>query len=431
LGDVLAPVAADPLERDRVLAALRTVSLVTRHPETHTLTLHRLVQAVVRDHLDPTLVQVWRRRALVMVNAAFPSVSFATWSQCERYLPHALACVPYGDQESPPPPEAMELLVKVGSYLLERWRLPEAKSYLVHAIALYEALHGPDSPMLIPVLLRMCELVRVSDMALANTGETAEQAERLVQRTLALCEQHLGANHVQTAAALTEVGAWYREQGKIREAESVLQRALAIRERELGPEHLQTAKTLEWLAVLLYDQAKYAQAVPLCQRVLAIRERELGPDHPDTVDSVCYLGAMYRHEGQYAEAKALLQRGLAMQEQQIEEWHPGLAYVLNHLCLLALATGDDEQALALGERSLRLREERLKTGHPLVATSLTTLARVYRAQGRRDEAESLLQRALVICEQQWGRDHFRTADVLAELALLAQRQGKGDYAEAV
>src|SRR5581483_4036558 len=53
LGSVPGPVVADPYQFDLVLAALRSASLVARHPETRTLSMHRLVQAVLADQMEP------------------------------------------------------------------------------------------------------------------------------------------------------------------------------------------------------------------------------------------------------------------------------------------------------------------------------------------------------------------------------------------
>jgi hypothetical protein len=49
---MLGSVAADPAQFDQAIAALQSLSLVQRHPETQTLSLHRLMQAVLREHMS-------------------------------------------------------------------------------------------------------------------------------------------------------------------------------------------------------------------------------------------------------------------------------------------------------------------------------------------------------------------------------------------
>lgn len=72
LGPILQHVAADPFLFDAAIAALRTYSLLRRNPNTKTLTLHRLVQAVLKDSMDAETQHLWAERAVQAINRAFP-----------------------------------------------------------------------------------------------------------------------------------------------------------------------------------------------------------------------------------------------------------------------------------------------------------------------------------------------------------------------
>jgi transcriptional regulator with XRE-family HTH domain len=72
LGPFLQPVAADPFMFDATIAALRTYSLLRRNPGTKTLTLHCLVQAVLRDSMDVETQRLWSDRALKAINGVRP-----------------------------------------------------------------------------------------------------------------------------------------------------------------------------------------------------------------------------------------------------------------------------------------------------------------------------------------------------------------------
>ena len=78
----------------------------------------------------------------------------------------------------------------------------------------------------------------------------------------------------------------YREQGKYEQAEPLLQRSLAINEKALGQDHPDVASSLNSLATLYRSQGKYAAAEALYQRSLAIRETTLGKNHPDVATSL-------------------------------------------------------------------------------------------------------------------------------------------------
>jgi NB-ARC domain len=93
LGSILAPVAADAFLLNSAVEALRAYSLVRRDPRGKTLSIHRLVQAVLRDTLKEAQRRAWRERAILSVNAAFPESKHGTWPQCERLLPQSLAAM--------------------------------------------------------------------------------------------------------------------------------------------------------------------------------------------------------------------------------------------------------------------------------------------------------------------------------------------------
>src|SRR5205823_10814863 len=80
LGDQLAPVAADPLLLNAAIESLRAYSLVGRSRSTQTLSIHRLVQAVLEDSMDEPSRTLWAERAVRALEEAFPSVGFANWS---------------------------------------------------------------------------------------------------------------------------------------------------------------------------------------------------------------------------------------------------------------------------------------------------------------------------------------------------------------
>ena len=92
LGEHLQAISEDEGLFDEAIAVLRAYSLIRRDPAEKTLSIHRLVQAILRDVMTDEETKLWVERTVHAVNAAFPEVKFAQWSQCERCLPHALVC---------------------------------------------------------------------------------------------------------------------------------------------------------------------------------------------------------------------------------------------------------------------------------------------------------------------------------------------------
>jgi tetratricopeptide (TPR) repeat protein len=233
LGPTLEPVTADPSMLNTAIKELLKYSLVDRDPETQTLSIHRLVQEVLKDQLNEETQRLWAERTVRAVSNVFPDPEYTNWDICSRYLIHAQGCSDLIDRWELLFTEAASLLNRMGGYLRQR-------------------------------------------------GEY-EQAEPLYQRALALRERMLGPEHTDTATSLNDLAVLYYSQGKYEQAEPLYQRALAIDEKAYGSDHPDVATDLSNLAFLYKNQGKYEQAEPLYQRALAICERVLGSDHPSTV----------------------------------------------------------------------------------------------------------------------------------------------------
>ncbi|MFL5657498.1 MAG: tetratricopeptide repeat protein [Ktedonobacteraceae bacterium] len=274
LGPVLQPVAADRTRLNAALAELRKYSLIRRHPTTQTLTIHRLVQAVIKDEMDEEAQHHWAECAVRAIEHVFPFDEPAPWPRSQRYLPHALVCHELIKQWGITLAEAAVLLNNAGFYLKNRGQYPEAEPLLHDALTIGETRYGRDHPDTTYLLTNLAILYR-------NQGKL-EQAQPLYQRDLAISEKVLGPEHPETAQTLNNLAVLYRDQGKHEQAQPLYQRALAIREKVLGPEHPHTAETLNNLANLYRDQGKHEEAQPLYQRALAIYEKVLGSEHRST-----------------------------------------------------------------------------------------------------------------------------------------------------
>ena len=98
LDPILAPVAADPLRFNHALEVLRAYSLIRRNSTSKTLSLHRLVQAVLQDTLGEEERRRWAEQVIQAANAAFPHVEHKTWPLCERLLTQAMVAAQWIEQ---------------------------------------------------------------------------------------------------------------------------------------------------------------------------------------------------------------------------------------------------------------------------------------------------------------------------------------------
>src|SRR5450755_158956 len=147
LGPTLEPVASDPTDLDETIAALGAYSLMRRNTTEKTLSVHRLVQAIQRESMTAEGEKQWKQRAVQAVNMSYPDVQdVKQWDTCERWLPHALVCAAWIEQEPLGMAEAARLLNQAGGYLDGRARYTEAEPLYVRALAINEQQLGPNHP---------------------------------------------------------------------------------------------------------------------------------------------------------------------------------------------------------------------------------------------------------------------------------------------
>ena len=142
LGPILSPVAADAFLLAQAIEALHTYSLLDRSPQTQTLFVHPLIQAVLRDSMETEIARGWKQRAVfTMEEIVEPNtLDVAQWNVYERWLPHALTCAVWIEQERFADEECASFLNKTAQYLTTRGRYSTARPLYALALAIREQL---------------------------------------------------------------------------------------------------------------------------------------------------------------------------------------------------------------------------------------------------------------------------------------------------
>lgn len=455
------PLVHDLVALDSAIEVLRRFSLVKRDPSTRTLSLHRLVQAVLRDTLSEEMQRIWAERVVHALDNALYTKSENILDIRQRYLPHILQGTILIAQGNMQFYEAARLLSQTGKILSDQAEYEEAEPLLQRALLIYEQILGPEHPDTVKSLNNLAQLYQ--------TQSRYEEAEVLWQRALSIHKHLWGPDHPDTALALSHLALLYQHQGRYQEAEPILVQALNIIESALGTEHSNVATPLHSLARLYHFQGRYSEAEPLYKhtlaiqsntigaehldtavtlnnlarlyhvlgrlhdaetlflRALAIQEKVHGPDHPHTATSLHNLAGIYQDQERYQEAEALLLRAITIKENMLGK-HPSTAASFNALAYLYYIQNRHEEAERLFQRAVAMKESILGE-HPITATTLNDLARLYHAQGRYEEAEPLFRRALLIEEKAFGPEHPDIGSILRNLAELYYDQGYFDEAE--
>ncbi len=421
--------AVNPWQLDKLLKPILSYSLLTRDSQRQEVSIHRLVQAVLRWELEAVQAQ-WVERLVTVLETLFPATQESSkdwakiehWQRCTHLLSSALACGEESQRLAIETVTLARLLGRVADYLNRKADYEKSLQWYKQALAIWEKEGDKEVAEVVSIRNSMVEVYD-------NKGDYAT-ALSLAKETLARSEQVLGDKHPKTAESLGVLGWTYYLKGEYENALPVCQRAVAINEEVLGKDHYDTGSSFNNLAVLYYAQGEYEKALPLYERALAIQERVLGKEHPDTATSLNNLAQLYQAQGEYEKALPLSQRALEIKERVLGKEHPLTANSLGTLAQLYQAQGEYEKALPLYELALEIDERVLGKEHPGTATDLNNLAELYRAQGEYEKALPLYERALAILNKRLGEQHPYTrkaADHYQELLKqIAEKQQRAE-----
>lgn len=466
LGPTLQPVAQDPFKLNMAFAPLRKYSLLHRDPETRMLSIHRLVQMVLKDRMAKDEQHVWAERAVRGVNRTFPDVNdnmhFSMWRRCQRCLPHAQVCIGHIEQWDMAFLEAGRILAQIGNYLNEYDQPDEAEAPMKKSLDILLPIWGPEHPEVAKTLYNLGEIRLFR-------GPYA-QAEATLQQSLAIFEKVLGSSNSDVAMCLNDLGILYHIQGRFTQSELSYKRALDIG-KQATEQEIPTFIILNNFACLYLYQGKYALAEPMFIQALETYEQVVGQGHPRLAYVINNLARLYRDMGQYIRSERLFEQALSLREQTLGlehrmvaqtlddwsrlrylqgkyaegesfshralaiwkrvygEWHPQSAQTCNNLAMFSLAQGRYTQAEAFAQQALSVREQTIGLEHPKVAQTLNVLANIYRSQAKYEQAQPLCQRALKIYKQSLGPENHRAAQVLDTLTMLELAQNRYTQAE--
>lgn len=253
------------------------------------------------------------------------------------------------------------------------------------------------------------------------------QALKAAEAGLKKAQSRVPADHPHLATPLTELGWVFTELGRHQEAETVLQRSVAIRERTLGADHPQVAQCQNLLGRVLIGLGRLQEAEIHLQQALHVRHKMLGPEHPAVAETLAFLGLVRALQGKHAEGESLLRQALEVRKRVLGPEHPEVAAVLEFQGVALLAQGKAAEAENLHTQALTIRERALGPGHPQVAQSLDRLGQLFQDRAKHLEALAVHKLALEIREKTMGPDNPLLADTmdrLGSVCLVLNRKGQ-------
>jgi len=359
LPEPLATTAGDELSFDDAVASLRRHSLVERNEDN--LSVHRLVQAVVRDRMVKDARAIWAESAARIVRNAFPfdADDVNEWPGCVRLLAHATTIAFHCEAERAGQIYAAGLLSQSALYLYSRADWGGAVTLNRRAVKLLEATYGSDHPDLIPSLSNLgCVLQEIGDFG---------EASKLLKRALNMSERVYGSSDPRVAACMNNLGLALEERGDLAGAKELYERALRIDEASAGPDHSVVAVRVNNLGGVYLKLGNSTEAQKLYERALEIGKKVYGADHPQVGIYMSNLGIVLMRLKSLRKARAYFEMVLQIDEAAYGPDHPQVATDVNNLAWALKELGDSAGAQTLFERAVQIGEKTYGLAHWKVA----------------------------------------------------------------
>jgi cellulose biosynthesis protein BcsQ len=426
----------DEMAVAQLLRALARFGLARSDQGSETLTVHRLVQAVIRDGVGG---QRWAElrgvvhTALADANPGNPE-STADWDEYDELLPHLEPSRAASDHN----PEVRQLIIDSVRYLWKRSLYGTAHDLAVRTLERWERPDftggRPDDAY---TLLLRTQLGNV----LRSQGQLG-QAYELDLEVLRTFTATRGPEHSATLAAAGNVGADLRALGRYQEARELDRTTYQVALREFGEDHQRTLMYTNNLGMSEYlagdrraaldlhrwayerqrqnhgpmkprtlnlannyardlrETGELRAALDLLETTTRFYQQVLGDGHSDTLRARKNLAVALRRDGRYAEAHDI---DWDIYKRYLDTHGPDHYDTLAAACNLAsdsAALGETEQARELAQRALDRYKDYLGEEHPVTLVCASNMAVYLRALGRVEEALSFSGRTM---------EHLRTA----------------------
>lgn len=387
LPHALAEAVSDPLVLDEAIAALRRCSLV--EAQESTLSVHRLVQAVVRDRLSDADHAMWAEAAVRVVYEGLSAdlEEAGTGSPDRgRFLPHVRPAADHAEAAGVAREVTEQLLIRAAKFQLETGAFVASRDLLEKALSIAEDIHGADHAHVATILTKLSRVL----------GELDEpEALTYAERALAIDITLYGEDHSSVARDYNNIAKVLRKRRDLAGAILNVERALAIDERLYGPDDPELIPRLNDLGFLRRVKGDLDGARQVLESALGRGEAAWGRDHADLgsllgnlADVLPELAERERRAGNFdtararlEEARGLLVRAVAIGEATYGPNHYVVSMRRNNLGLLLRDLGDIAGAFREITRALEIMKNEVGVGHRRVIQfekNLEVVTREYR-----------------------------------------------------
>lgn len=375
----LREIVSDPGKLVNTLLELERFSLMKWDSSAWTITIHRLLQNVVKDEMSEKFRETWVNTVVDLCDATMRLKDTTKASQFRRLCEDQIVVS----------------LLRMKNIQTEKF------ANLLQRVGILHQKSGKYS-----------------------------ESETLFSRAIEIQKSIFGEGHLETLRSMLELSKIYRLQGRLREAAN-LQEVVSARYRErFSEENPELLACIASLATTFYCQGRWATAANLREHVADINLRTRGVNHPDTLASLEDLATSYRDDGKLADAVKLLEDLLQKRKSNLTEDYETLTSE-SSLATAYAAQGRLDEAENLQKHVVEKRKQAFGKDNPHTLTSMNELAWVYRHTGRLEEASSLCREVFELRKEVLGECHPNALVSLTNLSVILYEQGDQERATAM
>ena len=425
----------DPLQYDKdwppirnAFAELAEASLIQWEPGSNEVSIHKLLQLVMRHRMAPQSLSNSLTSALISLQSICPPPDWSEygWQLWRKILPHFLAVF---DSlfHHPSESQASRTMQARGLWLKHQGRYLEAEPLYRRSLELDEKALGPCHPIVITELNNLGRLLnsmnrqpeaetvlrRAVTLAEGATDEKANilplcmvslaqvlrdrgadsETEQILRKVLSLRDTGGSVEDVTLGSCLADLASLEERTSRFEDAEEHYRKAVSLFDSRLDAYHPSIALTLDALGQLLVSRKKLSEARPLLERALSIFTKCYGPEHANTASAIHSLGMYHFYSKHFPEAEPLLRRALIVAGEAEDKAYIRIR-ILNNLGWLSSITGRHKEAEELMRRALLLAENRYASDSSVILARLENLAGVLSSAGNYVEEEDVLARRI-------------------------------------
>lgn len=311
-------IAVRPVRED--MAELASLSLIGR--QAGAITVHPIVQEVIRSRIPQEEQALWIQSTLTLMNRYAPLQpdDANTWPIWDPLRPHAMQILAHVAEKAVPASyDIMHLTTSLGIHCYGKGLYSDAEPLLRRALALDEQLYGGKG---FGTSIGLFNLA----VTLKESGRL-EEAEPLMRRALLIAYDRSGdgnplLEHPNLTKQINGLALLLMETGRKEEGEDLIRKALSIDMDAFGEDHPFVARDLHNLSVVLISMGRAHEAEPLIRRSLELSRTTNGNTHPSTARRLQILASILREQGRLNEAAPMVREALELFEQILGPDHP-------------------------------------------------------------------------------------------------------------